>query len=120
MIALVSLHQVVLLLNFNDLAQSHLALGWKVSELTDFCKLQEMRCLGKKGQGHLISSLQEREPGFSSHPSVQHMNRIAGGEMAEHSPCVFWTWQKCRFIMVAEKGETAIHRKSDFINSSVH
>lgn len=49
MIALVSLHQAVLLI-FNDLAQSHLAVGWKAPEMTDFCKLQEKRCLGKEGQ----------------------------------------------------------------------
>lgn len=86
MIVLVSLHQAVRLLIFNDLAQSHLAVGWKTSEMTDFCKLQEKRCLGKEGQDCVISPLQEGEPGFSSHPSVQHMlNRIAGGEIAEHS-----------------------------------
>lgn len=107
MIALVSLHQVVLLLIFNDLAQSHLAVGWKASEMTDFCKLQEKRCLGGEGQESLIGSLWEGEPGFSSHPSVQHtLKAIAGGEMAEHSPCVFRTWQKCRFTVVAGKGGT--------------
>lgn len=56
---------------------------------------------GKEGKGHLISSLREREPGFSSHPSVQHMNRIS-----ELSPCVFSTWQQYMFTVVAEKGGT--------------
>lgn len=107
MIALVSLHQVALPLIFNDLAQSYLAVGWKASEMADFCKLQEKKCLGREGQDSLISLLWEGEPGFSSHPSVQHMlNGIAGGEMAEHSPCVFWTWQKCRFTLLAGKGGT--------------
>lgn len=70
MVVLVSFHQVLLLI-FNDLVQTHLAVGWKASEITDSCRFDENRCLGGEGQDTRNSSLWEGEPGgFSSLPSV--------------------------------------------------
>lgn len=92
MVVLVSLHQVPLLI-FNDPVWTHLTVGWEASEITDFCKLHENKCLGGERQDTHIRSLWEGEPGgFIPHPSAQHMvEGKAGGEMVGDSHGVFWT-----------------------------
>lgn len=92
MVVLVSLHQVPLLI-FNDPVWTHLTVGWEASEITDFCKLHENRCLGGERQDTHIGSLWEGEPGgFIPHPSAQHVvEGKAGGEMVGDSHGVFWT-----------------------------
>lgn len=107
MLVLVSFHKVPLLI-FNDLVQTHLAVGWKASEITDSCRFDENRCLGGEGQDTCNSSLWEGEPGgFSSHLSALRMlEGKAGGEMVGDSQGMFWTWQKCRFTGAEGKGPT--------------